>query len=123
MTTQLSIQKVTTAAQAKALYDCSALTWEGLESSPASLGQVLEWMNGLGVDTCKAVFNVMQGAVMNTIYGLTGTNAYPKETTIVSVTGIDVGKLIIPRFQVGGKWFDDIVDNNRRRQTPDADDE
>jgi hypothetical protein len=123
MTTQLSIQHVTTEAQAKALYDTSALTWEGLDASPASLEQVIQWMNGLGVDTCKAVFNIVQGAVMNTLYGLTGTNAYPKRLTIVSVTGIQVEKLVIPRFQVGGRWFDDIVDNNRQRQTPDADDE
>ena len=28
----------------------------------------------------------------------------------------DPTKIAIPRFQVGGRWFDDIVDNNRRRE-------
>ena len=27
-----------------------------------------------------------------------------------------VGKIAIPRFQIGGRWFNDIVDNNARRE-------
>lgn len=25
-------------------------------------------------------------------------------------------RLAIPRFEVGGRWFDDVVDNNARRE-------
>ena len=28
----------------------------------------------------------------------------------------DVKKIIIPRFEVGGRWFDDVVNNDRYRQ-------
>ena len=28
----------------------------------------------------------------------------------------DVSKILLQRFQVGGRWFDDIVNNNRIRQ-------
>jgi hypothetical protein len=24
--------------------------------------------------------------------------------------------IVIPRFEVGGRWFDDVVDNNRMRE-------
>ena len=56
---------------------------------------------------------------MNLAYGLTGDNAYRDDLHIVSVKLSDienVGAIVIPRFQVGGRWFDDIVANNRRRE-------
>jgi hypothetical protein len=86
-----------------------------------SLGDVIVWMQKYHVNTDKAVFHVIEGGVMNTLYGLTGTNAYPTDLNIVSVTGVEQANLAVPRFQVGGRWFDDIVDNNRRRQFPDDD--
>ena len=119
MTTQFTIQKVTTEAEAKMLYGCSALTWVGLDLD--SLSDVVAWMQGYHVNTDKVVFHVIKGKVMNALYELTGSNAYPANLNIVSVTGIDHVKLAIPRFDVGGKWFDDIVDNNRRRQFPEDD--
>jgi hypothetical protein len=53
---------------------------------------------------------------MNTYYGLKGSNAYPNDLTIVSVTDINQIKIAWARFGVGGRWFDDIVDNNARRE-------
>ena len=53
---------------------------------------------------------------MNEQYGLSGSNAYPEDCTIVSVTDINQMAITIPRFEVGGRWFDDIVDNNTRRE-------
>ena len=56
---------------------------------------------------------------MNNAYGLTGENAYKDELTILSIKLEDienVGAIIIPRFDIGGRWFDDIVDNNARHQ-------
>ena len=50
---------------------------------------------------------------------LKGSNAYKDELTIVSVKLSDlsnVNAIVIPRFEIGGRWFDDIVDNNARRQ-------
>ena len=119
MTTQFPIQKVTTKTETLMLYNCSALTWEGLDLD--SLGDVIAWMQEYHVNTDKVVFYVIEGGVMNALYELTGSNAYPTNLNIISVTGVDHVKLAIPRFQVGGKWFDDIVDNNRRRQFLDND--
>ena len=118
MTTQFTIQQVTTNAEARKLYDCSALTWEGLDTE--SLSDVIAWMQEYHVNTDKVVFHVIEGKVMNALYELTGSNAYPTNLNIVSVTGVDSIKLAIPRFQVGGKWFNDIVDN-RMRQFPEDD--
>ena len=56
---------------------------------------------------------------MNTKYGLTESNAYPDNLNILSIKLEDLkdpNKLAIPRFEIGGRWFNDIVDNNARRQ-------
>ena len=57
---------------------------------------------------------------MNDVYYLTGSNAYPKDLTIVSFKLSDLinlkTKLFIDKFNVGARWFDDIVDNNLRRE-------
>lgn len=108
-------KNVSTKEELDALYNQSALTWEGLLSTDESLRQVQEWLEEHKVDTSSLVFHIISGEYMNEAYGLRGDNAYPKDLTIVSVTGIDVTPVIIPRFEVGGRWFDDIVDNNRRR--------
>ena len=62
----------------------------------------------------------IEGAVMNREYGLTGTNAYPDTgCTLVCVKLADMEhprRVAIPRFQIGGRWFYDIVENNRARE-------
>ncbi len=65
-------------------------------------------------------FYIIEGRTMNREYNLTGTNAYPeKDCTLVCIKLTDLVKplaLTMPRFQVGGRWFDDVVDNNARRE-------
>ena len=63
--------------------------------------------------------SIISGKTMNEYYNLSGKNAYKDELTIVSIplnqlNNID--KLAIARFEVGARWFDDIVDNNRNRE-------
>ena len=53
---------------------------------------------------------------MNELCHLTDDNAYPEDCTLVSVTDINQMKIALQRFEVGGRWFDDIVDNNTRRK-------
>lgn len=99
----------------KYLYDNSALTWEGISSDDENLTQVAEWLEQYRALTKnEAEFYITKGKVMNECYELAGKNAYPDELTIVSVSPecIDLRKVIFPRFEVGGRWFDDIVDNN-----------
>ncbi len=60
-----------------------------------------------------------KGKMMNDKYHLTGNNRYSDELTfmVVKLEDIeDVGKIALPRFEIGGRWFNDIVDNNARRE-------
>ena len=52
---------------------------------------------------------------MNKVYGLTDDNAYPDRLDIVSIVGNTV-PMTMRRFEFGGRWFDDIVDNNAWRE-------
>ena len=112
----MNIINVTTKEQLDALYNQSALTWEGLSSDEENLTAVRNWFEKHGVLThVEPDFHIIEGKFMNEQYGLSGDNAYPEDCTLVSVTDIDQMKIVIPRFEVGGRWFDDIVDNNARR--------
>lgn len=114
----MKIINVFTKEQLDALYNQSALTWEGLSTDEENLSAVMDWLNEHGAITegIEPTFHITTGRLMNKVYGLTGNNAYPNDTNIVSVTDINQAKVIIPRFEVGGRWFSDIVDNNTRRK-------
>lgn len=94
----------------------SALTWEGL--SEDSFQDALDWINevgGLKNDICYT----WDGRLFNESYGLTGSNAYPDDCTFFCVplsSIVNVSKIAVARFQVGGRWLDDIIDNNARYQ-------
>lgn len=110
--------KVTTREQLDALERNSALTWEGLEAGDESLKAVFDWIESYTPVKARRVY-ITSGATMNLAYNLTGDNAYQDGLTIVSIMLDDIAepmKIAIPRFQVGGRWFDDIVANNRRRE-------
>lgn len=109
---------VTTKEQLDALYNQSALTWEGMDTSEENLGAIKEWLeeHGAITDGVEPTFHITTGELMNVIYELTGSNAYADDLSIVSVTDINQMAIAIPRFEVGGRWFDDIVDNNARRE-------
>ena len=101
------------------LYNESAFTIEGLSSDDESLGQLAEWVKNLTAFK-REDFYIIEGRTMNREYNLTGTNAYPEtDCTLVCIKLTDLVKplaLTMPRFQVGGRWFDDVVDNNARRE-------
>lgn len=113
----MNIINVTTREQLNALYNQSALTWEGLSSDEENLNAVRNWLEEHGALTnVEPDFHIISWEFMNEQYGLSGDNAYPEDCTLVSVTDIDQMKIALPRFEVGGRWFDDIVDNNARRE-------
>lgn len=111
--------KVTTKAQLDALYEDWSLTVEGLRPDERNLRELLDWVKELTPLRREDVYTV-EGAVMNREYGLTGTNAYPEtDCTLVCVRLADMerpGRVTTPRFQIGGRWFTDVVDNNRVRE-------
>lgn len=114
----MKIINVFTKEQLDALYNQSALTWEGLDSSEENLNAVLNWLseNKAIIEGVEPIFHITTGRLMNKYYGLTGDNAYHNDLHLVSVTDINQVPITLPRLKVGGRWFDDIVDNNIRRQ-------
>ena len=113
----MNIINVVTKEQLDALYNQSALTWEGLSADEENLGAVRDWLEEHGaIVYVEPDFNIITGKFMNEQYGLSGDNAYPEDLTIVSVTDINQAAITLSRFEVGGRWFDDIVDNNARRE-------
>lgn len=107
---------VTTKEELDALYNESALTFEGMNIDDKNLSDILGWLKTNHAIIKEPVFHITKGKLMNRTYELTGNNRYPDDLNIVSITNIDQIKIAIPRFQVGGRWFDDIVDNNRMRE-------
>ncbi len=99
------------------LYEGSALTFEGIVPKEAPL-----WIGSFkGVTPIKENITayLFSGKMMNDKYGLTGDNAYQDDLNILSIP-LDafekIGEVAFARLQIGGRWFDDIVDNNKRRE-------
>lgn len=69
------------------------------------IGRIQEWIHFTGKD-------------MNDYYGLTEDNAYPDDLNFLafSLDGLNTGKLALFKLRMQDRWFDDIVDNNRRRE-------
>ena len=83
----------------------------------------LFWTNSKKADVLDDVeifeFYTWKGKLMNQIYMLTGSNAYPEDLTFVSIPlnmFKNIGKLAILKLQFGARWLDDIVDNNAHRE-------
>lgn len=94
----------------------SALTIEGLAKE--SIPDFIEWIKQYTPMKSETAY-IISGNTMNNVYHLTSNNAYPKDLTIVSIKLEDMENamaVVIPRFQIGARWFDDIVDNNARRE-------
>ena len=93
------------------LYNCSALTIEGLD--PDSVDDFADDVVEHSGTVDKVVMT--SGKLMNQVYHLTGNNTYPDRLNIVSIIG-NTMPMIMRRFDFGGRWFDDVVDNNARRE-------
>lgn len=117
----MKVIKVTTTEQLKELYDDSALTIEGLKADKENLTGLIDWVKShTNAPLKRNVVYTIEGKVMNRKYGLTGDNAYPDENcTIVCIKLADIRnweKIVTARFQIGGRWFDDVVNNNADRE-------
>lgn len=108
---------VTTKEELNVLYNESALTFEGMNIDNENLSDIMEWLESHNAITNEEpIFHIIKGNLMNKVYKLTGNNRYPDDLNILSITNIVQSKITIPRFEVGGRWFDDICDNNAERE-------
>lgn len=115
-----------TADDLQALYDDSALTFEGTTLSDDNLYFLVRWMGSCNCHMLKQDFYVVSGKLMNEHYGLTGSNAYPDDLNILCIKLSDLDNyqgIVMPRFMIGGRWFDDVVDNNLDRERNKAENE
>lgn len=111
--------EVTTKEKLDELYASSALTFTGVTDDQESLNDIVDWIKEKSEVSDPLPIHIIKGQVMNDNYGLTGENAYSKDLTLISIKLEDiknVNAIAIPRFEVGGRWFDDIVDNNAMRE-------
>ena len=101
------------------LYDGSAWTWEGMRTDDDNLNAIINFFKEEGCPLLKEEFYIVTGKQMNEFCGgLTGDNEYPEDLTIlcIELDNIkDVSKLYIKKFEVGARWFDDIVNGNMER--------
>ena len=107
------------ACDAKKLEDLvekSALTVEGLAES--SIDEFLDWIEEHTKLKVRRAY-VTKGSLANSEWGLTGDNRYKDDANLVSVPLDDMEdwkKIVMTRFQIGGRWMDDIKDNNVMRE-------
>lgn len=94
----------------------SALTMEGLAED--SIIDFINWVKQYTPMKQDKAY-IIKGKTMNEVYSLTGNNAYPDDCTLVAIKLEDMEdsmKVVMPRFQIGARWFDDIVMNNAMRE-------
>lgn len=92
-------------------------------------GDLEEWKKGYsGLLAEKKIGSVSEwvsfrGSAVNEEFGLTGDNRYDHGLTFLAfpLDGLDVGKLAIFKLQMGDRWFDDVVDNDLRREAAKED--
>ena len=114
----MEILNITSRKACQALRRGSALTFEGFALSDDNVASLKGWVERFTKFTNERL-QVISGAQMNRWYGLTGDNVYPDDLNIVCIDLHDLEDplaLAIPRFSVGGRWLDDVVDNNLARE-------
>ena len=101
------------------LADGSAFTWEGMSYAKENLQDIVDDFKQNTDIKLPVHFYIFDGRTMNRMYDLTDKNAYPDNLSFVSVSldnWASMGNLPIYKMQVGARWLDDIVDNNKVRQ-------
>ena len=109
---------VNTKAQLDELEKGSALTFFDAKNTDKRIKFYFDWIKARTAVKRERVY-IISGWLMNLAYGLTGENAYKDDLAIFCIKLSDiknVEKIFLPRFKIGGRWFDDVIDNNARRQ-------
>lgn len=101
------------------LKEGSALTFEGTCIDDDNLEWLMKWFEEHDCKMLRDDFYVIKGKQMNDKYGLTGNNRYNDDLNILCVKLSDlsqINNIIMPRFEIGGRWLDDVIDNNLYRE-------
>ena len=99
-------------------YNGSYYTIEGAAGEPNEWAEnISALLHQQGIGTPKE-FISFRGEDMNDHYNLTGTNAYQDDLSFIgfSIDGLNIERLAIFKLRMGDRWFNDIVDNNERRE-------
>lgn len=114
----ITLKELKTKEELNNLYDNCSLTFEGFTTDKDNLDFLYEWLkNNKALKGEDLHLYLIKGKTMNEIYNLKRSNKYAKDLNIISVENdvLDFSKIVIKRFELGGRWFNDIVDNNERR--------
>ena len=106
-------------------YNGSSLTFEGCTTDKDNLDYLYNWLKEAGVlkDGTLPIYTY-KGNLMNEKYNLTGDNKYPDDLNFITIMLEDLDnpmKIVLKRFELGGRWFDDIVENNKYRERKNMD--
>ena len=113
---------LTTKEELNRLEETSALTFVGLTYEEDIADNIARDIMGIDPATFDKEVKVYitSGKTMNEVYNLTGSNAYIDECSFLSIDndafGVDVRIWALRSKMYGGRWFDDIVYNNARRE-------
>ena len=105
--------------QIEDLKNNSALTWEGMAIDDDNLQAIVDDLKQETRIKLPVIFYTWKGKLFNEMYGLTENNAYPDDLNFLAIdldNWENIGKLPVYKFQIGARWLDDIVDNNKLRQ-------
>ena len=100
-------------------YEKWSLTFEGTTIDDSNLNWLINWFKEHNCNMIKENFYVIKGRMMNDYYHLTGDNAYPDNINILVIKLEDLDNpddIYRPRFEIGGRFFNDVCDNNARRE-------
>ena len=100
-------EQVTTEEQIKELG--SALTWEGLKIDEENINDMFDWIEQYTPMLQRKIY-IIKGKLMNQLYNAD----YDDDLNIVCIDLNDMenfNKIVLRRFDVGGRWLDDIISN------------
>ena len=101
------IKEIKSKEELEELADKSAPCWEGL-----SLENLEDQLKEIDPEV-EVVY--CTGKTYNEAYGLTGTNKYPDDLTIVFLNKFSIN-MMSWKFKYNCRWADDVKDNNLWRE-------
>lgn len=105
----------------KEMYNKSMLTFPGIASTTNNYEAICDFLEECDALPSQGVpeFYIFEGKDMNDCFKLSGDNAYQDDVSFIAVDNISPMMVAVSRLRVGGRWFDDIADNDVRHEHGD----